>query len=225
VEEAIKIEQMRTILLSVSETMIQEKTQLTKLDAECGDGDFGIGMFIGFSKAKKTIDDFEGEQIDLLLKKVGFSILSSVGGASGPLFSTFFIAMAEKAKEKKMIDLESLTEMLENSLNKICLRGGAKVGEKTLVDALEPAVRALKEASREKVTLKEALERATQAAKEGVEHTKTLIAKQGKARYLGDKTIGHRDAGAVAIYLMLKSFFDSYSQLLKENIPNKLENS
>lgn len=196
---------MKIILQKVADTIVQETDSLTKLDAECGDGDFGIGMNIGFRNAKNSIERYEGKDIGSLLENVGHAILSSVGGASGPIFGTIFIAMGSEVKGKNEIDLQDLSAALGAALEKVQVRGGAKVGDKTLIDALEPAVMVIQNALKEGLTLSEALEKATQAAKIGAESTKDLVAKKGKASYLGDKTIGHQDPGAVLVYHIFRS--------------------
>ena len=115
------------------------------MDAECGDGDFGSIMFIAFSNVRKTLQETVSNDIGAVLTQVGSSILSSAGGASGPMFGTLFIEAGKAAKGKTEVDLSELTIMLEKSVEKIRARGGARVGDKTLVDALEPAVNSLSE--------------------------------------------------------------------------------
>ena len=212
-KETLNIEDVKVILHTVSDELIKRKDFLTELDAECGDGDFGVGMYIGFTNVKRSIDEYGGKDIGLLLKKAGQSILASVGGASGPLFSTLFNGMGEKAEGKEEINLQLLAEMMKNALNKISRFSGAKVGDKTLIDALVPAVRAMVDASKKGLSLEEALENAAQAAKQGAESTKNLVAKKGKARYLGEATLGYQDPGATAIYLIFKSISDAYKSL------------
>jgi len=211
--ETLNIEDIKLILHAIADTLIEKKDFLTKLDAECGDGDFGVGMYIGFTNVKKSIDEYKDKDVGLLLKKVGQSILTLVGGSSGPLFSTIFSGMGEKAEGKKEIRLQVLAEMLDNALKKVSHLSGAKVGDKTLIDALGPAVRVIVDASEKGLSLEEALKNAAQAAKHGAESTKNLVARKGRARYLGEATLGHQDPGATAIYFIFKSIFDAYKSL------------
>lgn len=215
-EQYIGFKCMKDVLLNVSEEIMQQKDYLTNLDAACGDGDFGVGMYIGFKNAKQNIEQYEGGDIGVLLEKVGNALLSSVGGASGPIFGTLFIESGKIVKGKDNINLQDVAAMFEAALQKICQLGGAKPGDKTLVDALEPAVKEFRKAASEGSTLAEAFERATKAAGEGAKSTENLVAKQGKARYLGAETLGHPDPGAVAIYLIFKAMSVALRRCLQQ---------
>lgn len=201
---------MKRFLLALSGKIMSEKDHLDKLDAACGDGDFGIGMFLGFRNVQKAVEKETSEDISALLSGAGSAILSSVGGASGPVFGIFFAAMGEKAKGKSEIQLEDLASMLEASLERICLRGRAKVGDKTLVDALEPAARSLREAASQKRRLFHALEAAAEASRRGCESTANLVAKHGKAKYLGEQALGHIDPGAYVIQVIFETLLNAY---------------
>ena len=155
--------------------------------------------------------------ISTLLSNTGSAILSSVGGASGPVFGTFFAEMGEKAKGKSEIQLEDLATMLEASLEGICLRGRAKVGDKTLVDALEPAARSLREAASHKTEVLPALQATVEASKRGCESTANLVAKHGKARYLGEQAVGHIDPGAYVVQIIFETFLSVYKSSTLQN--------
>lgn len=215
-EQHINFKCMKDALLNVAEEIMLQKDYLTKLDAACGDGDFGVGMYMGFKNAKQSIEQYEGDDIGVLLEKVGTVILSSVGGASGPIFGTLFVESGRVVKGKANINLQDVAAMFEVALQKICRLGGAKPGDKTLVDALEPAVKELRRAADEGLTIVEAFERATKAADEGAKSTENLIAKQGKARYLGAETLGHPDPGAVATYLIFKAMSAAFRSCLQQ---------
>jgi len=201
---------VKNFLLNLANTVTQEKDYLNKIDAACGDGDFGVGMYLGFKNVQKAIEQQRNEDIGALLNTAGYAILSSVGGASGPLFGTFFIEAGKTASGKSEIDLKDLSAMFEIALEKIRLRGGAKIGDKTLIDALAPAIESLKKAAQQKLDILPALEKAAEAAKEGSESTKELVAKQGKARYLGQQTLGHIDPGAEVIRLFFEKLLTVY---------------
>ena len=204
---AQKIEYMliRNFLLNLANTIMLRKNHLDELDAACGDGDLGVGMYIGFGNVKKAIEQKKSRDIGDLLDTAGRAILSSVGGASGALFGTLFIESGKVASGKSEIDLKDLSNMFGVSLEKIRQRGGAKLGDKTLIDALEPAVESLEDAVQRNLDLTEALRMAADAARTGVESTRNLVARQGKARYLGEQTLGHVDPGAEVMKLIFET--------------------
>jgi len=195
--------QVRTFLSKLANQVIQDKDRLNDLDAACGDGDFGTSMYVAFSNVQKALEESH-DGIGALLTSCGLSILSSVGGASGALFGTFFVEAGKQAKGKKEVDLADLAMMFDTSLKKIQTRGAAKVGDKTLVDALEPAVRSLQETERAKSKLAPALGKTATAAELGLESTKNLVGKHGKSRYLGEQTLGHPDPGAYVMALVFR---------------------
>jgi len=204
-EEKVSCNKVKKILLEVAEMMINRADYLTDLDRECGDGDFGVGMYRGFSNVKQQVESYEGDDLGELLTKAGLAITSSVGGASGAVFGALFSSAGMKLKGKKEVGLNELADAFKTSADMIMKLGGAKPGDKTMVDALVPAVEALQEAAKSGKTLKEAFKEAAEAAQKGAEATKNMIAKKGKASYLGDKTLGHPDPGAVAVALIFKS--------------------
>jgi len=204
-ERKLRCIDVRGFLLDLSNRLLAAKDELNAMDAECGDGDFGSTMFIAFSNVRKVIQETVSNDIGLVTTEAGNSILSSSGGASGPMFGTLFIEAGKIAKGKCEVELSQLAIMLDRSMQKIQARGGANIGDKTLVDALEPAVNSLKESVIANAPLLLALRKAAEAAKAGCESTKHMTAKHGKAKYLGDQTLGYVDPGAYTITL----FFDS----------------
>lgn len=205
-EETLSYAQIKEILQRIADRIMQEKDNLTNLDSACGDGDLGVGMYLGFRKAKETLDTVKGNDIGDLLNAFGSAILASAGGASGPLFGSLFIQAGELVHGKDKITLEDTAEMFNASLNRICALGGTKVGDKTLVDALEPAVKTLKEAVAGGLNLKLALQKAADAARQGTETTRNLIARRGKAKYLKENSIGYIDPGAKVVELIFEAF-------------------
>jgi len=189
---------------------MQHSDSLSRMDAECGDGDFGVGMQLGFKNARRALLESKNDDIGSLLKTAGQEILSSVGGASGPLFGTLFIEAGKAVADKREIDVKDLTRMFDNSLDKIRLRGGASVGDKTLVDALAPAATSLRRSAENGVDVSEALEMAAEAAKMGADSTKNMIAKHGKARYLGEQALGCEDPGAEVVRLIFETLSNRY---------------
>jgi len=191
-------------LSKLANQIIQEKDRLNSMDAACGDGDFGTSMYIAFSNVRKTLEESHND-IGALLTSAGYSILSSAGGASGALFGTFFVEAGKHAKGKTEVHLTDLAIMFDASMKKIQTRGEAQVGDKTLIDSLEPAVRALQESTKAESTIAAALEKAAIAAESGYEFTKNLVAKHGRARYLGEQTLGHADPGAYVMALVFRT--------------------
>ena len=188
----------------VTKVMQENKTLLSDLDRAIGDGDHGNNMVRGFDAVRSKFSKEDETTISDALKKIGMTLLGTVGGASGPLYGSAFIRASAIAKGYEELNPEMLVALLENSLNGIKERGKAIVGEKTMVDALEPAVEALKESivSGENVLI--GMEKACKAAREGVIYTKGIIAKKGRASYLGERSIGHQDPGATSMLLILQ---------------------
>jgi len=201
---------MKRYLLDLAATVMQQKDDLNRLDAECGDGDFGVGMYLGFQNVRHAILESRDDDVGTLLNEAGRAILSSSGGASGPLYGTLLVEAGKAVAGKNEIDVSDLARMFENALEKIRQLGGAKVGDKTLVDALEPAAASLRASAETKIDMSRALEIAAEAARTGSESTKNLIAKHGKARYLGEQTLGHMDPGAYVVTLLFRILVDDY---------------
>lgn len=200
----IDLEMLISLLDAVANVIIREQKVLNELDAAIGDGDFGTSLSSGFSKVKEQLPKIEKTNMGDILKKVGMTLITSVGGVSGPIWGTAFLRAGVKAGNKTELNLSDLSEMMESALEGIIARGNANLGDKTLVDALRPAVEELKKQSESGTTLVEALKRAAKAAKEGSDKTVDMIAKKGRASYLGARSKGHRDAGSWAIVLILE---------------------
>lgn len=190
----------------VGNAIIENKIFLTDLDQAIGDGDHGINMARGFetviSKVDALADEADGNTI---LKTVGMGLLSSVGGASGPLYGTAFLRTAALMKDKTTVDLPLAIEMLDAAIKGIQDRGKAVQGEKTMLDVLIPVKNSLEESVKQQKSIIEALDTAVIVAKESVEYTKTIIATKGRASYLEERSIGHQDPGATSSYIMLES--------------------
>ena len=191
------------IMKVISNAMIEAEPQLTAFDSELGDGDCGMGMKTGFTAVLAALEGSENAAPADILKKTAMNLISSVGGTSGAIYGTAFMKMAAAAKNAASYDLVAVADILEAGLNGAKMRGeDTKVGDKTLIDALEPAVYAFKEKAAAGASLQECCAAATVAAKEGSDSTINLIAKKGRASYLGERSIGHRDAGSYGIYVI-----------------------
>ena len=190
----------QNFLVELSRRVVQSKNQLDSMDAACGDGDFGSTIAAAFERAATALKDAPANGVGTLLTSYGSTILSTAGGASGPIFGALFVEAGKAVKGKTEVSPQDLALMFGASLKRIQQLGGAVLGDKTAVDSLEPALRSLQKTAQ--ASLREALEQAARASETGCESTKHLIAKHGKARYLGEQTIGSVDPGAYLVSLL-----------------------
>jgi dihydroxyacetone kinase-like protein len=184
------------------------RAYLTRLDSAIGDGDHGTNMDRGMRKAVERLDTVQGEDIGGVLKAVGMALVSSVGGAGGPLYGTLFMQMGSASDGKSELDLAGWADAVEAGVKGVQTRGKAEPGDKTMVDALLPAAESLRQAAGEGAELGDALRRSAAAAEEGMKATIELVARKGRASYLGPRSAGHQDPGATSSYLLLKSAAD-----------------
>lgn len=182
---------------------------LTALDTVIGDGDHGLNMQRGFAKAKGKLATEAGKDLGSLSKTVGMTLLSTVGGASGPLYGTFFIKAATALNGKNEADLPTLAQAIADGAAGIAARGHAVAGDKTMVDVWLPVSEALKQAAAGGAELKTALHAAAQTAQAQAEATIPLVAKKGRASYLGERSAGHKDPGAASSALLLQCLAES----------------
>lgn len=199
-------------LASIENSIQQNKDYLCKLDSFIGDGDHGTTIARGFSRALKKVREEGPESISGLLKSIGFTLVSSMGGAAGPLFGSVFMGLADAAAGKDSIDLESLHAMFSASLEKVLKIGGAKAGDKTMIDALSPAVDSLKNSLEKGLGIEEAMANMSKAAKQGAASTKDMVARKGRSRYHGERSIGYQDAGATTMYLIIEAMHKSINR-------------
>lgn len=200
------------LLEAVSRKLIDAEKTLTELDSAIGDGDCGAGIKRGFQLVLDKLPSFKEETMGGILKQVGLTLSSSIGGVSGAIYGTGFIRAGTKTGDKEDLSLQNVHEVLQAFLEGIKIRGeGTKIGDKTLVDALEPAIEAFGKSATEGGEFKIALRRALEAARKGSDSTIPLVAKKGRASYLGERSAGYRDAGSMVICLMFEAacdFFD-----------------
>ncbi|MBM7854811.1 dihydroxyacetone kinase-like protein [Desulfohalotomaculum tongense] len=193
------------IIENIAVKVKENKEYLTELDSAIGDGDHGINMDRGFQAVQEKLPALADKDCGTILKTVGITLVSTVGGASGPLYGTAFMRAGGVSANKYELNREDFLEILEAALEGIKMRGKAERGDKTIVDALEPAVLAFRENLQSPNPLLKALE----AAREGVDYTKSISAKKGRASYLGDRSIGHQDPGATSCCLMLEALAET----------------
>jgi len=203
--DTITTPQMMQALETMCDTIEDEKEYLSELDGAIGDGDHGVNMAKCFREVKKKLSESSAEDVGTLLKDVGMVVLNSVGGAMGALYGTFFLKLSQASAGKKEVNLSDLVVMFQTGEQGILDIGKANLGDKTLVDTLSPAVRAIEAAEKEGKKLTRALADFEQAAKRGMESTREMQAKMGRASRLGERTIGHQDAGATSCYFILRS--------------------
>jgi dihydroxyacetone kinase-like protein len=195
-----------------AKVLAENKTYLTDLDSAIGDADHGINMDRGFRKIMEKLPDVVETDIGNILKTTGMTLMSSVGGASGPLYGTLFMRGGMTVASKEELDKEEVYDMLKASMEGMVQRGRPQLGDKTMYDAWHPALEALRTALDNGDEVVPALEKAVNAAKEGMEATIPMLAKKGRASYLGERSIGHQDPGATSSYLVLKALYDTINE-------------
>lgn len=192
------------IITKIGEKITQEKEFLTELDNIIGDGDHGINMARGFSEVEKKLPELNDKDIGTILKTIGMTLVSTVGGASGPLYGTAFMKSGNYMMNKTNLDLNDFIEILKISIEGIKMRGKSTAGEKTMLDSMIPALEAIERESKNNKNIKDIFDLGIKAAENGIEYTKTIKATKGRASYLGERSIGHQDPGATSFTLMLK---------------------
>jgi len=198
-------EQMTEWMRRFAASIADNKAYLTELDAAIGDGDHGINMDRGFSEVMVKLPAFAGQDIGALLNGVGMTLLSKVGGASGPLYGTLYMRFSRVAAGKTELTVAEFVDGLVAGVVGIQQRGSARLGEKTMVDVLLPSVIALQAAVDGGAELCPALQAAVQVAADGMRATIPMQATKGRASYLGPRSIGHQDPGATSAYLLIKA--------------------
>jgi dihydroxyacetone kinase-like protein len=206
----ITIEQLASWLRRFRNLVIKNQTQLTELDSAIGDADHGINMARGMTAAIDKLDGHEPSHANELFKIVAMALVTSVGGASGPLYGTFFLRFAGAAGPATELDIEALAMAMDAGLTGIMERGKAEPGDKTMVDALSPAVDAMEAVIKSSGDLATAVTSARDAAAAGRDATVPLVARKGRASYLGERSAGHMDPGAASMSLL----FDALAEEL-----------
>ncbi|MDK2907034.1 MAG: phosphoenolpyruvate---glycerone phosphotransferase subunit DhaL [Petrotoga sp.] len=207
--EKIKVtsEKIKDIFIKIADILIENKSYLTELDAAIGDADHGINMARGFKKVKEKIEDDSFKNNSDLVKTVAMTLISTVGGASGPLYGTAFLNISKIIPDSDF-DIDSFIKIGETIIEGIQKLGKAQQGEKTMLDTIIPAVNALRESKVKGLSLERALEECKKAAEEGMKATIPLLATKGRASYLGERSKGHQDPGATSSYLIIKVIVD-----------------
>ena len=193
------------LILNLGQVIEQNRDYLTDLDRAIGDADHGINMTKGFRAVADKLQAVAPADPAAAMKTVGMTLISTVGGASGPLYGTAFLRAAAAVAGKADLGRDDLLTVVEAALGGIKERGKAELGDKTSVDALQPAAEAIRSGLQSGAPTAEVARQAAAAARKGAEGTKEYAARKGRASYLGERSIGHQDPGATSTTLMLEA--------------------
>jgi phosphoenolpyruvate---glycerone phosphotransferase subunit DhaL len=208
---SVPYDQVVQFVRTFAKVVSENREYLTGLDSAIGDADHGINMDRGMSAALAKLDSVPEGDVGNLFKTVGMTLVSTVGGAGGPLYGTLFMQMGLAVAGKSELSSHDWSEALTKGLEGVVMRGKAEPGDKTMVDALTPARDALREALVEGASFGDALRRSAAAAEEGMKGTIPLVARKGRASYLGERSAGHQDPGATSSFLLLKTAADTWA--------------
>ena len=209
--KSITLEQVKQMLIFVAQSIIENEPLLTKVDSAIGDGDHGTGMSLGMEKAAAQLKIAAAQDVAGLFQTVGMTMLNCMGGASGVIFATMFFGGASEAKGETELTLPILYRVLNKAKEQIMKRGKAQQGDKTMLDALCPAVEAIAAHADDDMLV--GLQAAESAAQVGMESTKNYVAKFGRAKSLMERSIGYQDAGATSVWLIFSAMHQFISTL------------
>lgn len=200
----VTLGQMQRWILDYARAIEDNKDHLTRLDSAIGDADHGINMDRGMKAVVAKIDADPPASVDALFKSVGMTLVSSVGGASGPLYGTFFLRFGMACGETDRLSAADLAKAFRSGLDGVVARGKAEAGDKTMFDALNPAIEALDSVLSGGGRLTEALAASAAAAEAGRDATIPMLARKGRASYLVERSVGHQDPGATSAALLVR---------------------
>ena len=206
--DTIGIDDIGRMIRSAADKIRANRDELSKLDSAIGDGDHGTTIARAMGIAEKVIAESEKKELKGLLKDVGWGVMGVDGGATGPLLGSFLMGLNNGVGEKDVIDCPTLAVMFEAGLAGVRRQSKAQIGDKTMMDALLPAVDAIRQAADGGKSIKEALQNAAEAADNGAISTKDFQARFGRAKNLGERTIGCQDPGATSMALIFQGFLE-----------------
>ena len=206
--DTIGIDDIGRMIRSAADKIRANRDELSKLDSAIGDGDHGTTIARAMGIAEKVIEESEKKELKGLLKDVGWGVMGVDGGATGPLLGSFLMGLNNGVGEKDVIDCSTLAVMFEAGLAGVRRQSKAQIGDKTMMDALLPAVDAIRQAADGGKSIKEALQNAAEAAENGAISTKDFQARFGRAKNLGERTIGCQDPGATSMALIFQGFLE-----------------
>lgn len=196
------------IVERIQAVMAEHAAELTQLDAAIGDGDHGTNMNRGFTAALAKVQEQPDQSLATVIKTAAMTLISTVGGAAGPLYGTAFLRASTALAANPTVGTAEVAAAVKAALEGVQQRGKAATGEKTMVDAIAPAVDALNAAAASGASAADALDQAAEAARQGMEATIPMLATKGRASYLGERSIGHQDPGATSSYYILRTIAD-----------------
>ena len=199
---ALRASDLVAFLAALAERLKQERAYLTELDSPIGDADHGVNLDRGFSAVAAKLADLQEEDLGAILKMVGTTLVSTVGGASGPLYGTAYLRAGVALTGRTEAGFDEVVQAARAALDGVMQRGKAHRGEKTMLDAITPAVESLEAARGGGLAPLEAARQAVAAAEQGMLATTPMLATKGRASYLGERSIGHQDPGATSAYIM-----------------------
>lgn len=202
-------DQLQAWLLTLRDRVVAQRTHLTDLDSAIGDADHGTNLARGFSAVADMLGEETPVSVGAMLKSVGMTLVSSVGGASGPLYGTFFLQLGRAAGDVAELDAAGLGAALRAAYDAVAARGKAQPGDKTMLDALGPGIGAYEEAVEAGESPARSTRAAADAAAQGRDATEPMVARKGRASYLGERSAGHIDPGAASSTILLESLADA----------------
>lgn len=201
--EKVNVQQVMHVVDLMAQIIIKNEVYFCELDSVAGDGDFGMSVAKGFKQLQSEWDELSTDSVHGFLKDTGMIITEYCGGASGPIWGSAFRGAAKAVKGKGDLTLADLADMFQAAVAGIQKRGNAKLGDKTLLDAFIPATEALKACAEAEDSVALAFDKAAEAARDGAEKTKSMVANRGRASYVGERSLDHPDAGAMAIGIIM----------------------
>ena len=202
---AITYERGLAFVQGFAAAIAENKAYLTELDSPIGDADHGTNMDRGMQAVLPKVGSLEGADLSQLFKTTAMTLISTVGGASGPLYGTLFLQLGTTITGKTELSAQDWSQALDAAVLAVRARGKAEPGDKTMIDALQPAADSLREAAQDGATLEAALAACEQAAEQGMQATIPLVARKGRASYLGERSAGHQDPGATSSWLLVRA--------------------
>lgn len=209
--DVLNVKDIAAIMEIMTDIIIDNEIPFCQLDAAAGDGDFGMSLAKGFKVVRESFDTLPKDNIGSFLKSISLIITEHCGGASGPIWGSAFRSASKSAEGKEALDLAGFAEMMSSAVEGIQKRGGAKLGDKTLLDALIPAAESLKDSAAAGEDMMTAMKKSAAAAVAGAEKTKELVASKGRASYVGERSLNCPDAGAFAIGVIFTGIVDKIS--------------
>lgn len=208
--ETMKLADMKGVVSVMGDVIIENEIPFCELDSAAGDGDFGMSVAKGFKVLKAEWKDLDSTNIGTFLKSCGMIITEHCGGASGPIWGSAFMAAGKNSAGKLEMDMQEFAELMQSAVDGIQKRGGAKLGDKTLLDALIPATESLKQSAVSRLSFRDALAAGAAAAAAGAEKTRDYVASKGRASYVGERSISFPDAGAMALGIIFTEIAKKY---------------